>query len=72
MTTQALQEAQAALAIMAERNARLRAFAQRLLHPEDLGHAVTAEVRDLAREALGRPRVETTKRNHEHDRKSKS
>lgn len=31
----------------------LAAFARRLLNPEDLGHAVTQEVRDLAREALG-------------------
>jgi hypothetical protein len=31
----------------------LAAFARRLLDPEDLGHAVTKEVRDLARKALG-------------------
>jgi hypothetical protein len=69
-TTPALQEAQAALAIMAERNARLSEFAHRFLSPEDLGYAVSAEVRDAARAALGRPRVETIKRNHEHDRKT--
>ena len=34
-------------------------FARRLLSPEDLGHAVTPEVRDLAREVLGLPRTET-------------
>ena len=33
---------------------RLAAFARRLLDPSDLGYAVTEEVRNLAREALGR------------------
>lgn len=33
---------------------KLAAFARRLLDPDDLGHAVTPEVRDLAREALGK------------------
>ncbi len=33
----------------------------RLLSPEDLGYAVTSEVRDLARKALGLPCVETRK-----------
>jgi hypothetical protein len=33
----------------------------RLLDPEDLGHAVSAEVRDEAREVLGMERVETCK-----------
>lgn len=32
---------------------------QRLLDPEDLGHAVSKEVRDCAREVLGLARVET-------------
>lgn len=32
---------------------RLAALARRLLDPHDLGHAVTQEVRDLVREALG-------------------
>ena len=32
---------------------------QRMLDPEDLGFAVTAEVRDLAREVLGLERVES-------------
>lgn len=35
------------------------AFLRRLLNPEDLGLAVTAEVRDCARECLGMPRVES-------------
>lgn len=35
-------------------HAPLLAFAQRLLDPEDLGHAVTAEVRECARQAMGR------------------
>jgi len=33
----------------------LTKFAKRLLNPEDLGHAVTFEVRQLARRALGLP-----------------
>jgi len=37
---------------------RMVAFLFRLLNPEDLGHAVTAEVRDEVRELLGMPRVE--------------
>lgn len=35
----------------------LAAFARRLLNPDDLGHAVTKEVRDSARRALGMPEV---------------
>jgi len=35
----------------------LGAFARRLLNPEDLGYAVTAEVRNEARRALGLPEV---------------
>jgi hypothetical protein len=35
----------------------LTSFAKRLLNPEDLGHAVTFEVRQLARRALGLPEV---------------
>lgn len=38
---------------------RLTALARRMLDPDDLGHAVTEEVRNLAREALGLSRVET-------------
>ena len=41
-----------------EAHAPLLAFAKRLLDPEDLGHAVTPEVRDCAREALGRTQAE--------------
>lgn len=33
--------------------ARLRAVLQRLINPDDLGHAVSSEVRRLARQALG-------------------
>ena len=40
-----------------EAHAPLLAFAKRLLDPEDLGHAVTPEVRDCARVALGRAPV---------------
>lgn len=36
---------------------RVEAFVKRLLDPEGLGHAVTEEIRDEAREALGLPRV---------------
>jgi hypothetical protein len=35
----------------------LTKFAKRLLNPDDLGHAVTFEVRQLARRALGLPEV---------------
>lgn len=35
-----------------------RKFANRLLNPDDLGLAVSAEVRDLARELLGLEKVE--------------
>ena len=35
-----------------------RKFANRLLNPDDLGMAVSAEVRDLARELLGLEKVE--------------
>lgn len=35
----------------------LAAFARRLLNPQDLGHAVTLEVRNAARRALGLPEV---------------
>jgi len=41
-----------------EAHAPLLAFAKRLLDPEDLGHAVTPEVRDCARVALGRTQAE--------------
>jgi hypothetical protein len=35
----------------------LAAFARRLLNPDDLAHAVTHEVRNAARRALGMPEV---------------
>lgn len=44
---------------LAQRNAELRALLMRMLSPEDLGFAVTAEVRDAARQALGMQPVET-------------
>ena len=34
-------------------------LAKRLLNPEELGYAVSAEVRDEAREAIGIPKCET-------------
>lgn len=37
---------------LVNRNMELRAFIIRLLDPEDLGHAVSAEVRQAARDAL--------------------
>lgn len=40
---------------------RLVAFANMILDPEKYGHAVTPEVRDAAREALGLPKVEVRK-----------
>ena len=44
---------------IADHNVRLRAFLLRLLEPEDLGHAVTREVRQLARELLNMPHPPT-------------
>ena len=41
---------EAAAEQLAERNIALRAFLLRLVDPEDLGHAVTNEVRTLALE----------------------
>jgi predicted nucleotide-binding protein len=40
---------------------RLLNFAMRFLNPDDLGHSVSAEVRDAARVALGREPVEGKK-----------
>jgi hypothetical protein len=37
---------------LADRNVELRTFLLRLLHPEDLGHAVSGEVRDAVRKVL--------------------
>lgn len=45
--------------VLQERVKRLEEFANRFLHPEDLGFTVTAWIRDDAREALGMPAVET-------------
>lgn len=39
----------------------MRTALRRLLDPEDLGHAATAEIRDLARVALGKSPVETSR-----------
>jgi len=47
----ALQEAAKAIA---ERNLRMRDLLMRMLDPEDLGHAVTNEVRDIIRAELRR------------------
>lgn len=41
-----------------DHNIRLRSFLLRLLDPEDLGHAVTNEVRRLASELVKTPRQE--------------
>jgi hypothetical protein len=41
-----------------ERIKRMESFINRFLDPEDLGYAVNNYVRDDAREALGRERVE--------------
>jgi hypothetical protein len=45
-------------ALIAENATRL---VQRLLDPEDFGHAVTPEIRDAARQVLGYTPVETTR-----------
>lgn len=37
---------------IAARNVELRAFLLRLLDPDDLGHAVSQEVRDLVRDLI--------------------
>jgi hypothetical protein len=42
-----------------ERIKRMESFINRFLDPEDLGYAVNNYVRDDAREALGRERVES-------------
>jgi predicted nucleotide-binding protein len=54
-------DAHGSLERIVDRNIQLRAFALRLLTPEDLGYAATPEIRDAARQALGMPRVETKK-----------
>jgi hypothetical protein len=45
---------------LADHNVRLRSFLLRLLDPEDLGHAVTDEVRRLANDLVKTPRERTT------------
>ena len=42
-----------------ERIKRAESFINRFLEPEDLGYVVNSHVRDDAREALGRERVES-------------
>lgn len=46
--------------INSERYAPLVVFVNRLLDPEDFGFAVTAEIRNAARDVLGKPRAEET------------
>jgi hypothetical protein len=46
------------------RNIALRAFALRLLDPEDFGFAVNPHIRDAARIALGMPAVEVVRVPH--------
>lgn len=43
---------------LAAHNVQLRTFLLRLLDPEDLGHAVTPEVRQLASKLVRTPRQE--------------
>ena len=45
--------------ILEKRIQRLESFVNRFLDPEDLGYAVNKCLRDDAREALGRSRVES-------------
>ncbi len=47
------------LKVAKDRIKRLEAFVNRFLDPEDLGYAVNKCLRDDAREALGRSRVES-------------
>lgn len=44
---------------IADHNVQLRTFLLRLLDPEDLGHAVTLEVRQKAQSLLTRQRQES-------------
>lgn len=46
---------------LADHNVRLRSFLLRLLDPEDLGLAVTQEVRDEARKLVSMPRAVGTR-----------
>ena len=45
--------------ILEKRIQRLESFVNRFLDPEDLGYAINKCLRDDAREALGRSRVES-------------
>lgn len=47
---------------IAMHNVRLRCLLMRLIDPEDLGHAVSEEVRQLISQALVRPRTEDRSR----------
>lgn len=47
---------------IAMHNVRLRCLLLRLIDPEDLGHAVSEEVRHLISDALVRPRTEDRSR----------
>ena len=47
------------LKVAKDRIKRLEAFVNRFLDPEDLGYAINKCLRDDAREALGRSRVES-------------
>lgn len=55
-----IEEPKTPIELAAERitdhNIKLRTFLLRLLDPEDLGHAVTNEVRALARDLVKMPR----------------
>ena len=55
-------EFQAELDAANEKIKRMESFINRFLDPEDLGYAVNNYVRDDAREALGRERVESKSR----------
>ena len=59
----AMSESDALLAAaerLADHNVALRRFLLRLLDPDDLGHAVSAEVRDLAQQLVNLPRQHGT------------
>jgi hypothetical protein len=55
-------EFQAELDAANEKIKRMESFINRFLDPEDLGYVVNNYVRDDAREALGRERVESKNR----------
>ncbi len=47
---------------IAMHNVKLRCLLLRMIDPEDLGHAVSEEVRELISQALVRPRTEDRSR----------